>query len=78
MSGCSRTVGAYVRTVEAANEVREKLGLPLRVRASFALGGYPGSHPGAEAHSGEMFGRIVEEEFARSPIHEVLIEVIGR
>ncbi len=67
--------GGFVRTMEEAYEVMEKIGFPIIIRPSFTLGGTGG---------GTAFSRDEFEEAARhgleaSPIHEVLLEesVIG-
>jgi len=58
------------RSLEEAEGIREKIGLPLVIRPSFTLGG----SGGGAAKTAEEFRRIVKNGLSESPAHEVLIE----
>ena len=60
----------YVSTASEAEQVMEKLGLPLIIRPSFTLGGMGGNI----AYNIDEFKRFVDWGLAASPRHEVLIE----
>ncbi len=62
--------GETVRSIEAAREALERIGLPCVVRPSFTLGG-SGS---AVAYNREEFDLLVRRGLDQSPITEVLIE----
>jgi len=64
-----------VRSLEAARNVQDEIGLPAIIRPSFTLGG---SGSGI-AYNREDFDRMVSRGLSESPVHEVLIEesVIG-
>ncbi len=59
-----------VRTLEEAERVRERIGLPLVIRPAYTLGGTGGG----VAHTRDQYERIVEGGLAASPIHQVLVE----
>jgi carbamoyl-phosphate synthase large subunit len=59
-----------VSTLEQAEAVRERIGLPLVIRPAYTLGGTGGGI----AHTPEQFQRIVSGGLAASPISQVLIE----
>jgi carbamoyl-phosphate synthase large subunit len=60
----------FVRTLEEAHRVRERIGLPCVIRPSFTLGGTGG----AIAYNVEEFQRAVTKGLALSMIHEVSVE----
>jgi carbamoyl-phosphate synthase large subunit len=62
--------GAFVRSVEEAEAVREKYGFPLVVRPSFTLGGTGGGI----AWNAEELHAIVLQGIDLSPIGQVLVE----
>jgi carbamoyl-phosphate synthase large subunit len=70
---CAR--GGFVRSMEEAYEVMERIGFPIIVRPSFTLGGTGGG----TAFTREQFDDAVRHGLEQSPIHEVLLEesVIG-
>ncbi|HWO72962.1 MAG TPA: carbamoyl-phosphate synthase large subunit, partial [Dehalococcoidia bacterium] len=59
-----------VTTLEEAEAVRDRLGLPLVIRPAYTLGGTGGGI----AHTPDEFERIVTGGLAASPIHQVLVE----
>ncbi|HEX5368695.1 MAG TPA: carbamoyl-phosphate synthase large subunit [Dehalococcoidia bacterium] len=59
-----------VHTLEEAEAVRERFGLPLVIRPAYTLGGTGGG----VAHTPEQYERTVQGGLAASPIHQVLIE----
>jgi carbamoyl-phosphate synthase large subunit len=59
-----------VTSLEEAEAVRGRIGLPLVIRPAYTLGGTGGGI----AHTPEQYQRIVEGGLAASPIHQVLIE----
>ncbi len=60
----------FVRSVEEARHVRERLGLPCVIRPSFTLGGTGG----AIAYNVDEFERAVAKGLELSMIHEVSVE----
>jgi len=62
--------GRTIRSLEAAREVLQQIGLPCVVRPSFTLGGTGSS----VAYNREKFEELVLRGLAASPIHEVLLE----
>ena len=60
----------YVSNASEAEQVMDKLGLPLIIRPSFTLGGMGGNI----AYNIEEFKRFVDWGLAASPRHEVLLE----
>ncbi len=60
----------YASTLEDAEQVMHKLGLPLIIRPSFTLGGMGGN----VAYNVQEFKEFVAWGLAASPRHEVLIE----
>ena len=73
--GLDVCTGETVKTIEAAREVLQKLGLPMVVRPSFTMGG-SGS---AIAYNREEFDALVRSGLDQSPVTEVLLEesIIG-
>lgn len=73
--GLETPQGAFVNSVEKAEEFAERVGFPIIIRPSFTLGGTGGGI----ARRAEEFVEAVEHGLQASPIHEVLIEqsVIG-
>jgi carbamoyl-phosphate synthase large subunit len=61
---------ATVTTLEEAEAVRERFGLPLVIRPAYTLGGTGGG----VAHTEEQYRRIVAGGLAASPITQVLVE----
>ena len=59
-----------VTTMEEAEAVRERIGLPLVIRPAYTLGGTGGGI----AHTEEQYRRIVAGGLAASPITQVLVE----
>ncbi|HXH22643.1 MAG TPA: carbamoyl-phosphate synthase large subunit [Dehalococcoidia bacterium] len=59
-----------VTTLEEAERVRARIGLPLVVRPAYTLGGTGGG----VAFTPEQYQRIIESGLAASPIHQVLVE----
>jgi carbamoyl-phosphate synthase large subunit len=62
--------GGFARSPEEAQNVLERLGLPVIIRPSFTLGGVGGS----VVYNREEFDERVRWGLSRSPIGEVLIE----
>lgn len=60
----------YVSDAGEAEQVMQKLGLPLIIRPSFTLGGMGGNI----AYNVEEFKRFVDWGLAASPRHEILLE----
>ena len=59
-----------VTTIEQAENLRERMGLPLVIRPAYTLGGTGGG----VAHTPEQYERFVQSGLSASPIHQVLIE----
>ena len=59
-----------VTTLEQAENLRERMGLPLVIRPAYTLGGTGGG----VAHTPEQYERFVQSGLSASPIHQVLIE----
>ena len=59
-----------VTTVEQAESLRERMGLPLVIRPAYTLGGTGGG----VAHTPEQYAHFVNSGLAASPIRQVLIE----
>jgi carbamoyl-phosphate synthase large subunit len=59
-----------VTTLEEAQAVKERIGLPLVIRPAYTLGGTGGG----VAHTDEQYERIVAGGLAASPIRQVLVE----
>ncbi len=59
-----------VTTLEQAQDLRQRMGLPLVIRPAYTLGGTGGG----VAHTPEQYERFVQSGLAASPIHQVLIE----
>src|SRR3954452_15509149 len=57
-------------TMEEAEAVRQRIGLPLVIRPAYTLGGTGGGI----AHTDEQYRRIVEGGLAASPITQILVE----
>ncbi|HEX9007568.1 MAG TPA: carbamoyl-phosphate synthase large subunit, partial [Bacteroidota bacterium] len=74
-AGLACPQGGFVRSLEEAYQVRDRIGFPLIVRPSFTLGGTGGG----TAQGPEEFEEAVKHGLEASPIHEVLLEesVIG-
>jgi carbamoyl-phosphate synthase large subunit len=74
-AGIETPRGGFVRSIDQAFTLLQKIGLPLIVRPSFTLGGTGGSTVETESE----FEEKVERGLDASPIHEVLLEesVIG-
>jgi len=74
-AGLETPRGGFVRSLEEAMELAEKIGFPIIIRPSFTLGGTGGGIAGNR----EVFVEAVQRGLNASPIHEVLIEesVIG-
>ena len=74
-AGLETPRGGFVRSMEDALGLVEKIGFPLIIRPSFTLGGTGGGI----AWTREEFADGVEHGLTASPIHEVLLEesVIG-
>ena len=62
--------GSTVTTLEEAEAVRQRIGLPLVIRPAYTLGGTGGG----VAHTQEQYERIVAGGLAASPIRQVLVE----
>ncbi|HEY7466577.1 MAG TPA: carbamoyl-phosphate synthase large subunit, partial [Dehalococcoidia bacterium] len=59
-----------VTSLDGAQAVKERIGLPLVIRPAYTLGGTGGG----VAHTDEQYERIVSGGLAASPIHQVLVE----
>jgi carbamoyl-phosphate synthase large subunit len=59
-----------VTTMDEAERVRERIGLPLVIRPAYTLGGTGGG----VAYTPDQYRRIVESGLAASPITQVLVE----
>jgi carbamoyl-phosphate synthase large subunit len=59
-----------VTSLEEAERVRERIGLPLVIRPAYTLGGTGGG----VAYTPEQYQRIVRSGLDASPIHQVLVE----
>ena len=74
-AGLQTPKGGFVRSVEEARKLVDRIGFPLIIRPSFTLGGTGGGIAQGE----DDFDEVVQHGLDSSPIHEVLIEesVIG-
>ncbi len=74
-TGLETPNGRFVRSVDEAMRIAEKIGFPIIIRPSFTLGG----SGGGIAYNIEEFETKIEHALTASPIHETLIEesVIG-
>jgi carbamoyl-phosphate synthase large subunit len=59
-----------VTSLQEAEQVRERIGLPLVIRPAFTLGGTGGG----VAFTEDQYARIVQGGLDASPIHQVLVE----
>ncbi|MBP7147391.1 MAG: carbamoyl-phosphate synthase large subunit [Acidobacteria bacterium] len=69
-AGLEMPRGGFATTVEQAEEIRERIGLPLVVRPSYTLGGWGGG----VAWNLEEWRRVLSRGLEESPIQQVLIE----
>jgi len=74
-AGLQTPKGGFVRSLEEAKDLVEKIGFPAIIRPSFTLGGTGGG----TARTAEEFDDAVQHGLEASPIHEILLEesVIG-
>jgi carbamoyl-phosphate synthase large subunit len=74
-AGLQTPKGGFVRSLEEAKELIEKIRFPAIIRPSFTLGGTGGGI----AETPEVFEDAVQHGLEASPIHEILLEesVIG-
>lgn len=62
--------GKFVNTMEEALAIRDEIGFPMLIRASFTLGGTGGGI----AQNADEFEKVVEHGLRASPVSEVLLE----